>query len=325
MSKLIVSGCSFADNLYTRDFGFTTWPELLADKLGMECINLGASGAGNDYILSSLMEVMFEKDIGLMIAMWSEFERIDFQLYSRFLLGSPVHAWGPGRRGWTSVHMHREQSPQYYKDWKDVVKNAFIGKKIGTLPVLVEKSLRIFYTFQILMEKHKIPYLHLMGTVPCDHNDRPTAIETFFRSIFMDKINENKFVEFGTNLGIAFQIRDDILNLTADGKYGKEYAGDLIEGKRTLILIHLLKSCNNSDREFIESFFNNNREFREGNCQQLLDLISKYKSLDYATNICNELSDKALTEFNNIFSDLPETRARLLLNNITKYMVSRNW
>jgi len=138
-------------------------------------------------------------------------------------------------------------------------------------------------------------------------------------------IDENKFVEFGTNLGIAFQIRDDILNLTADGKYGKEYAGDLIEGKRTLILIHLLESCNNSDREFIESFFNNNREFREGNYQQLLDLIYKYKSLDYATNICNELSEKALTEFNNIFSDLPDTRARLLLNNITKYMVSRNW
>ena len=138
-------------------------------------------------------------------------------------------------------------------------------------------------------------------------------------------IDENKFVEFGTNLGIAFQIRDDILNLTADGKYGKEYAGDLIEGKRTLILIHLLESCNNSDREFIESFFNNNREFREGNYQQLLDLISKYKSLDYATNICNELSEKALTEFNNIFSDLPDTRARLLLNNITNYMVSRNW
>ena len=194
MSKLIVSGCSYADNLYTRDFGFTTWPELLADKLGMECINLGASGAGNDYILSSLMEVMFEKDIGLMIAMWSEFERIDFQLHSRFLLGSPEFEWGPGRRGWTSVHMHREQSPQYYHAWKDVVKNAFIGKKVGTLPVLVEKSLRIFYTFQILMEKHKIPYLHLMGTDPCDWNARPTVIETFFRNIFMNKINENKFI-----------------------------------------------------------------------------------------------------------------------------------
>ena len=138
-------------------------------------------------------------------------------------------------------------------------------------------------------------------------------------------INKNKFVEFGTNLGIAFQIRDDILNLTADSKYGKEYAGDLIEGKRTLILIHLLESCNTSDREFIESFFNNNREFRESNSKKLLDLISKYKSIDYATNICNELSDKALNEFDIIFSDLPDTRSRLLLNNITKYMVSRNW
>ena len=139
------------------------------------------------------------------------------------------------------------------------------------------------------------------------------------------KINENKFVDFGTNLGIAFQIRDDILNLTADSKYGKEYAGDLIEGKRTLILIHLLESSNTSDREFIELFFNNSREFRENNSQKLLDLISKYKSIDYATNVCNQLSDKALNEFDNIFSDLPDTRARLLLNNITKYMVSRNW
>ena len=194
MSKLIVSGCSFADNLYTRDFGFTTWPELLADKLGMKCINLGACGCGNDYILSSLMEVMFEKDIGLMIAMWSEFERIDFQLNSRFLLGSSEFGWGPGRRGWTSVHMRKEQSPEAYQAWKDVVKDAFIGKKVGTLPVLVEKSVRIFYTFQILMEKHKIPYLHLVGTTPCDWEDHSAAIKSFFGSIFMDKINENKFI-----------------------------------------------------------------------------------------------------------------------------------
>ena len=55
------------------------------------------------------------------------------------------------------------------------------------------------------------------------------------------------------------------------------------------------------------------------------EVLSKYKSIDYATNVCSDLSDKALNEFNNLFSDLPDTRARLLLNNITKYMVSRNW
>ncbi|SVD53262.1 uncharacterized protein METZ01_LOCUS406116, partial [marine metagenome] len=189
-----VSGCSYTDNLFTRDFGFTTWPELLADKLGMECINLGASGQGNEYILSSLMEMMFEKDIGLMIAMWSEFERIDFQLNPERLIRRPEFRWGPGRRGWTSVHMHREQHFQNFHPWKDVVKDAFISNKVGILPVLIERSIRLFYNFQILMEMHKIPYLHLMGTNPCDWEDRKVVIKSFFKSTFMDKINENKFI-----------------------------------------------------------------------------------------------------------------------------------
>jgi geranylgeranyl diphosphate synthase type II len=46
---------------------------------------------------------------------------------------------------------------------------------------------------------------------------------------------------YGRHLGIAFQIADDLLNLQADaGGYGKELAGDLWEGKRTLILLHAL-------------------------------------------------------------------------------------
>ena len=48
-------------------------------------------------------------------------------------------------------------------------------------------------------------------------------------------------VRFGSYLGAAFQIQDDLLNLEGDeARYGKEHAGDLYEGKRTLMLIHLL-------------------------------------------------------------------------------------
>ena len=51
-------------------------------------------------------------------------------------------------------------------------------------------------------------------------------------------------IEFGFHLGAAFQIRDDILNLVGDPDvYGKEALGDLREGKRTLMLIHLLASA----------------------------------------------------------------------------------
>jgi geranylgeranyl diphosphate synthase, type II len=51
-----------------------------------------------------------------------------------------------------------------------------------------------------------------------------------------------RFMAAGLDLGIAFQIRDDVLNLTGDfATYGKEIAGDLLEGKRTLMLVHLLE------------------------------------------------------------------------------------
>src|SRR5262245_16180267 len=48
---------------------------------------------------------------------------------------------------------------------------------------------------------------------------------------------------FATLTGIAFQIQDDVLNLVGDqDRYGKEVGGDLYEGKRTLILLHMLRS-----------------------------------------------------------------------------------
>lgn len=55
---------------------------------------------------------------------------------------------------------------------------------------------------------------------------------------------------FATALGTAFQIQDDVLNLTADEhKYGKERHGDLWEGKRTLILMHALRAALPEERE----------------------------------------------------------------------------
>jgi geranylgeranyl diphosphate synthase type II len=53
----------------------------------------------------------------------------------------------------------------------------------------------------------------------------------------------------GRNLGAAFQITDDLLNLRADPEeYGKEIGGDLWEGKRTLMLLHTLRCAESADR-----------------------------------------------------------------------------
>ena len=53
-----------------------------------------------------------------------------------------------------------------------------------------------------------------------------------------------ELARFTAVLGVAFQIQDDVLNLTAEeGRYGKEIGGDLWEGKHTLILMHMMRSA----------------------------------------------------------------------------------
>jgi geranylgeranyl diphosphate synthase type II len=55
-------------------------------------------------------------------------------------------------------------------------------------------------------------------------------------------------VEMARELAIAFQIRDDVLNFGAAGPYGKETHGDLWEGKRTLIVLHMIRTLPERDR-----------------------------------------------------------------------------
>jgi len=64
------------------------------------------------------------------------------------------------------------------------------------------------------------------------------------------------FNRFGYYLGAALQIQDDVLNLTGDQqKYGKEIGGDLLEGKRTLILSHLFANISPHERGRIQALF----------------------------------------------------------------------
>src|SRR5215831_11822939 len=63
-----------------------------------------------------------------------------------------------------------------------------------------------------------------------------------------DGVDLDRFNRFGYYLGAAFQIQDDLLNLVGDERrYGKEIGGDLLEGKRTLMLMHLLRQLQRRD------------------------------------------------------------------------------
>ena len=86
----------------------------------------------------------------------------------------------------------------------------------------------------------------------------PTRLGILVASLESDNHNKacqglmNDVIEFGTHLGVSFQIIDDVLNLMGEeSKYGKEILGDLFEGKRTLMLIHLLQHADSSQRRRI--------------------------------------------------------------------------
>jgi geranylgeranyl diphosphate synthase, type II len=82
--------------------------------------------------------------------------------------------------------------------------------------------------------------------------------------------------KLGRHLGAAFQITDDLLNLRADPDvYGKEIGGDLWEGKRTLMLLHTMRTAEPADRQRAEHILARRRPTAEGEAglTDLLDML----------------------------------------------------
>jgi len=116
-----------------------------------------------------------------------------------------------------------------------------------------------------------------------------------------------EFARAGLDLGVAFQIRDDVLNLSADREaYGKEIAGDLWEGKRTLILIHLLDHCTPAERAEVVGRLSVPRGARsEDDVRRLRELISCYRSLEYAQARATSLAETAAKALEPVLAALP--------------------
>jgi len=159
--KLIAIGCSFTEH-YTKsleniDCNFPRWPQILADKLNMECINLGKSGMGNDYILATLIDTLLtEKNIGLVVLMWSEWQRMDFQ-HVEFANQLLIHR---SNYKWLNFHPHRENS-KTERFPIDVNSRTSMLQYNNSYNVAI-KSLRQFLLAQILLKD--IPYLMIQGT-----------------------------------------------------------------------------------------------------------------------------------------------------------------
>ncbi len=132
-------------------------------------------------------------------------------------------------------------------------------------------------------------------------------------------------IRFGFFFGTAFQIRDDILNLTGDARYGKEIYDDLLEGKRTLMVIHLLANATPEERDRVAAFLASPRAERGGEpVRWVVERMKHYGSIDYAQEVANGLAGAALHEFATLFDRLPASRDKLFLADLVPGVLERN-
>lgn len=114
----------------------------------------------------------------------------------------------------------------------------------------------------------------------------------------------------GADVGVAFQIRDDVLNLMPEVAYGKEFAGDLYEGKRTLILAHFFSQAQAAERDEATAILTKARcDKTEGEIGRLLFLIRRHGSLGYAQALAEARAARGLERLQEAFEPLPEALA----------------
>jgi len=125
--------------------------------------------------------------------------------------------------------------------------------------------------------------------------------------------------------GYAFQIWDDCMNLkTSDKKQGKEQAGDIWEGKRTIILSHALLHCSSRERNRMEKIYRKERHQKtEQDIRYILRLMRKHGSIAHAENIARRFSKKAGALFNKHTAHLKDTKAKQIIRAGIDFVVQR--
>lgn len=174
---------------------------------------------------------------------------------------------------------------------------------------------------------------------------------------------EHQMVPFFRRLGLAFQIQDDLLNLEQGREaYGKELAGDLWEGKRTLMLLHALRSAPAGDRnralqilarprpsrqsrelammlaeletagrldrsgaEAIEICLRRGPEKTIDDVAFLLSLVERHEGISHARTIARGHAEAAAAEWSRIEVSLGSSVHTRFLHWLKDYVVCREW
>ena len=136
------------------------------------------------------------------------------------------------------------------------------------------------------------------------------------------KNNEKDALEFyGKNLGLTFQIADDILDYNSELKlFGKKIGNDFYEGKITLPIILLSQQINNIEKQSLKDIFKKNKR-SENDLKFTLDLILKYKIIKQ----CYKKAEHFISLASSSLSIFPNSEEKKVLENLTTFSLERSF
>jgi len=131
-------------------------------------------------------------------------------------------------------------------------------------------------------------------------------------------------VRFGYFLGVAFQIEDDLRNLSVDPGYGKEMNGDLFEAKRTLMLIHVRQACSDAERRRLDAFLRQPRgERAPDEVLWLVAMMHRLGSIDRARAVAAAMAGAAAHEFTVAYGGLPPSPDLTFIGGLATWIFER--
>jgi octaprenyl-diphosphate synthase len=135
-----------------------------------------------------------------------------------------------------------------------------------------------------------------------------------------DSQTEEKLGEYAWNLGMAFQLVDDVLDFTAREKIlGKPVGGDLREGKVTLPLVYALEQASADERRVVERVLAD-RHYENVRFAQILALVERYKGIERVKERAQTFTEKA----RQVMNEFPESPYQRALYAITDLVTERD-
>ena len=136
----------------------------------------------------------------------------------------------------------------------------------------------------------------------------------------------NALKEIGEPAGVAFQIMDDVLDMTADEKvFGKKRFGDIYEGKITPIILHTYKSAADAEKSRLNSIYLKKREEKTADeVAYIRGLVEKYDGIGYAKRLAEHYGGKAKAALEANMDRFPNNEYRRMMVSAVEEMFVRS-